>query len=47
LVISGDPETSVLLKKGGFCKLSTEELKHGRCATLEFLLTPKQMELMK
>ena len=47
LLISGDYETSVLLKKGGFCKLSTVELKHGRCATLEWLLTPKQMELMK
>jgi len=28
------------------CKLSTESLKHGRCATLEWLLTPKQMGLM-
>jgi phosphohistidine phosphatase len=47
LLISGNPETSVLLKKGGFCKLSTEHLKHGKCATLEWLLTPKQMELMR
>jgi len=47
LLISGDSETSVLLKKGGFCKLSTADLKHGKCATLEWLLTPKQMELMK
>jgi phosphohistidine phosphatase len=47
LLISGDTEASVLLKKGGFCKLSTEELKHGRCATLEWLLTPKHMGLMK
>jgi len=46
LLISGDSETSVLLKKGGFCKLSTDHLKHGKCATLEWLLTPKQMELM-
>jgi phosphohistidine phosphatase len=47
LLISGNPETSVLLKKGGFCKLSTEHLKHAKCATLEWLLTPKQMELMR
>jgi phosphohistidine phosphatase len=47
LLISGNSETSVLLKKGGFCKLSTEDLKHGKCATLEWLLTPKQMELMR
>ena len=46
LLISGDSQTSVLLKKGGFCKLSADHLKHGKCATLEWLLTPKQMELM-
>jgi len=46
LLISGDSGASVLLKKGGFCKLSTVELKHGQCATLEWLLTAKQMELM-
>jgi phosphohistidine phosphatase len=47
LLISGNSETSVLLKKGGFCKLSIAGLKHGKCATLEWLLTPKQMELMR
>jgi phosphohistidine phosphatase len=46
LLISGDSEASVLLKKGGFCKLSTEELNHGQCATLEWLLTPKQMGMI-
>jgi phosphohistidine phosphatase len=46
LLISGDTETSVLLKKGGFCKISTDHLKQGKCATLEWLLTAKQMELM-
>jgi hypothetical protein len=34
------------MKKGGLCKLTAEALKHGRCATLEWLLTPKQMALM-
>jgi phosphohistidine phosphatase len=47
LLISGNSHAWVLLKKGGFCKLSTEELKHGQCATLEWLLTPKQMALIK
>jgi len=46
-LISGNSDTSVLLKKGGFCKLSTDDLKHGKCAILEWLLTPKQMELMR
>jgi phosphohistidine phosphatase len=47
LLTSGNSDASVLLKKGGFCKLSTQDLKHGKCATLEWLLTPKQMELMQ
>ncbi len=46
LLISGDSEASVLLKKGGFCKLSMEDLQQGQCATLEWLLTPKQMGLI-
>jgi phosphohistidine phosphatase len=46
LLISGREAFAVVMKKGGFCKLSTESLKPGRCATLEWLLTPKQMALM-
>jgi hypothetical protein len=34
------------MKKGGLCKLSAESLKPGCCATLQWLLTPKQMALM-
>jgi phosphohistidine phosphatase len=46
LLVSGDGALAVVMKKGGLCKLSTESLKHGRCAALEWLLTPKQMALM-
>jgi phosphohistidine phosphatase len=46
LLLSGDTELSVTLKKGGLCKLSIASLQPGRCATLEWLLTPKQMALM-
>ena len=46
LLVAGDTASAVLMKKGGLCKLSTESLKHGRCATLEWLLNPKQMALM-
>ncbi len=46
LLISGDSQAGVLMKKGGLCKLTTESLQYGRCATLEWLLTPKQMGLM-
>jgi phosphohistidine phosphatase len=43
LLVSGDSDFRVAMKKGGVCKLSVEALKHGRCAALEWLLTPKQM----
>jgi phosphohistidine phosphatase len=46
LLVSGEVGFSVVMKKGGLCKLSTNHLAHGRCATLEWLLAPKQMALM-
>jgi phosphohistidine phosphatase len=46
LLVAGTVNCCVVLKKGGLCKLSTESLKHGRCAALAWLLTPKQMALM-
>jgi phosphohistidine phosphatase len=46
LLVAGDSSLSIAMKKGGLCKLSVESLKAGRCAALEWLLTPKQMALM-
>jgi phosphohistidine phosphatase len=46
LLVAGDTTSEVVMKKGALCKLSTESLKHGRCAALAWLLTPKQMALM-
>ena len=46
LLVSGKETFGVVMKKGGLCKLTTESLKHGRCAALQWLLTPKQMALM-
>jgi phosphohistidine phosphatase len=46
LLISGVAKPSISLKKAGLCKLTTEKIKVGRCATLEWLLTPRQMLLM-
>ena len=43
---SGDARVSIDFKKGGLCKLETETLRHARCATLAWLLTPRQMGLM-
>ena len=46
LLSSGDTVATIEMKKGGLCKLETEDLEHGHCATLKWLLTPRQMELM-
>jgi len=46
LLISGSTNLPIVMRKAGLCKLSTDSLKHGRCAALEWLLTPKQMRLM-
>lgn len=45
-LISGGSATAIDLKKGGLCRLEAEPLRFGRCATLTWLLTPKQMKLM-
>ena len=46
LLISGQSGLSISMKKGGLCKLTAEPLEYGRCATLDWLLAPKQMALM-
>ena len=46
LLVSGKSGLSVVMKKGGLCKLTIESLSCGRCAALEWLLTPGQMVLM-
>jgi phosphohistidine phosphatase len=46
LLISGNTNIAIDFKKGGFCKLEAETLRCGRCATLAWLLTPRQMALM-
>ena len=46
LLVCGSDSSVVVLKKGGFAKLAIPSLKVGRCALLEWLLTPKQMGLM-
>jgi phosphohistidine phosphatase len=46
LLVAGESNLSVAMKKGGLCKLSADVLSPRRCASLEWLLTPKQMGLM-
>ena len=43
LLISGAASASLKLRKGGLCKLTADRLKFGRCAELEWLLTPRQL----
>lgn len=45
-LVSGSTTCWLQLKKGGLCKLGIEKLKSGRCARLEWLLTPRQMAAM-
>jgi phosphohistidine phosphatase len=40
---SGSAGARPLMKKGGLCKLQVEKLQVGKCATLQWLLTPKQL----
>jgi phosphohistidine phosphatase len=47
LLISGSTSLPITLKKGGLCKLSIDALRYGRCASLEYLLTPRQLRLLK
>jgi phosphohistidine phosphatase len=43
VLISGDPSLSIVMKKGGLCRLTAQALIYGRCATLEWLLFPSQL----
>lgn len=43
LLISGNPDADVTLKKAGLCVLVTGELVAGRCASLDLLLPPRVM----
>ncbi len=43
MLISGDHNLSLTLKKGSVCHLSVDSLHYGRCATLDWLLLPSQL----
>ena len=42
-LICGKRSADIELKKGGIAKLTAETLTYGKCATLNWLLTPKQL----
>jgi len=47
VLLSGSSGLSLVMKKGGLCKLNIPHIRYGRCATLEWLLTPNQMSKMR
>jgi len=46
LLVTDKTPSGFALKKGGLAKLDLDKLRAGQCATLAWLLTPKQMKLM-
>jgi phosphohistidine phosphatase len=42
-LLTGGPNLSVVMKRGGLCALDVDAPRFGRCASLVFLLTPRQM----
>jgi phosphohistidine phosphatase len=47
VLISGQPDAAIDLKKNGLARLElTQRLKYGRCATLKWLLSPRQLALL-
>jgi phosphohistidine phosphatase len=47
VLVTGSTDASIELKKGGLCKLTSDRLTFGQCATLNWLLTPKQLRSMR
>jgi phosphohistidine phosphatase len=43
VLLAGDDKVAIAFKKGGLCKFTIDKLIYGRCATLEWLVTPKQL----
>jgi phosphohistidine phosphatase len=47
VLTTGGSDAAIELKKGGLCKLTTDKLTFGRCATLHWLLTPKLLRELR
>ena len=46
LLLTGGDGPTVIFKKGGTAKLAIDKLRAGRCATIEWLMTSHQLEMM-
>jgi phosphohistidine phosphatase len=47
VLLTGGSDLRLTLKKGGLCKLMVQRWTYGRCAILEWLITPRQMTQMR
>src|SRR5690349_10216897 len=47
VLTTGGSDATIELKKGGLCKLTTDKLTFGHCATLNWLLTPKLLRELR
>jgi phosphohistidine phosphatase len=47
VLVSGEDDLGIALKKGGLCKLTIGTLLYGRCATLDWLLQPAHLTRME
>jgi phosphohistidine phosphatase len=47
ILLSGKDTLSIELRKGGLCKLSVKDLSFGPCASLDWLLTPRQLARLR
>jgi phosphohistidine phosphatase len=46
-LLTGDDGMQMTMKKGGLCKLCIDQLRYGQCATLVWLLAPRQLMSME
>ena len=46
-LLTGTEGLEVDFKKSGLAKLAIEDLRYGKCAKLEWLLTPRQLQRLK
>jgi phosphohistidine phosphatase len=47
VLISGGSDLQVEFKKGGLCKVSSDDIIFGRCAILHWLLAPSQLRKLR
>ena len=47
VLVGGESGLSIVMKKGGLCKLTLDALRYGRCAQLEWLISPDQMQKIR